>query len=188
MGEGGMTKEPDERLREHGEWARVADVIMRARTSKLDEVRVYPRGSEEWDLVLREPFIAVSPSGEMPRWVEFSVEAVDAWYSNVILGRWRGQPVQVTGDPDEFTGLIEAYYWSDPTFAKAQGWLGDQYSGWTVHIPYAEIMDIEVRRTDNIAAWERLCEEGSVSERTPPRSQHHGSASPVSLGTEEREV
>lgn len=89
-------EEPDERLREHGAWARVADVVMRVGTSGLDEVRVFPRGPEEWDLALREPFIAVSPSGEVPRWVKLSVDTVDAWYSNVILGRWRGQPVQVT--------------------------------------------------------------------------------------------
>ncbi|WP_456786609.1 hypothetical protein [Cellulomonas sp. P5_C5] len=153
-----MTEEPDERLHTYGQWARIGEVVMRAGGSSFGMVLLYPRSDAEREAALRSKFIEVSPPDRHPPWFKVSADDVDAWYYNEVVVTWRGQTMHVIEDPDEFTGLVEIDYSSDPNFAAAQGWLGDRYSGWRAKIPFAEITDIEVKSHDHIARRDEIRE------------------------------
>lgn len=167
-----MTGAADERLFQHGEWARIGTRHLRATTRTFESFVVYPRSDEELTELLQGPVLGVSPTDDPPLRVELSADSADAWYRNEVVGRWKGEPVEVVEDPDEFTGLIRVDYSADPDFAAAQGWPGDQYTGWSAMVPFSEITHIEIRRRDYIARRdavrerERHAVESSVTSRT----------------------
>ena len=83
-------------------------------------------------------------------WVMLPLDALDAGFEQVVLGRWHGAPVTVVSEIRRglSRGLVRIEYAGNrPDEAIAAGLHGGQYNGWSAEVPPGEVQDITVETT-----------------------------------------